>query len=174
MRGIKRLMLVVVAFALVLAGTLSSAGMISVTEVAGLIEPENNPATRAGNKEDGSEDNPWIIESWDDLVKKVGEVQGFFRLNNDIVGDEESELIITGGAEIILDLNGHSFVCGDIRVGEYDEENVKYTSLSIVSSEKGGTLEARSINVYGSLSLKDCLATITGWITGEGESLSLV
>ena len=163
MKNIRKLLLVMAAFVFVLTG------MVSVTEAAELREPNNDPAVGAGSEEGGSEDNPWIIESWEDLVKRVGESEGFFQLSCDINGGEDSVLEITAGKSITIDLNGKTLAGNYINVGEYDEAGAKNAAVSIVSSEDGGAIKAGSISVYGDLSFENCSAVITSTISGEGQ-----
>lgn len=163
MKNIRKLLLVMAAFVFVLTG------MVSVTEAAELREPNNDLAAGAGSEEGGSEDNPWIIESWEDLVKRVGESEGFFQLSCDINGGEDSVLEITAGKSITIDLNGKTLAGNYINVGEYDEAGAKNAAVSIVSSEDGGAIKAGSISVYGDLSFENCSAVITSTISGEGQ-----
>ncbi len=146
--------------------------ILYVLVIIGVIFAVPSSTSRADEAEDGSKEKPWIVESWDDLTKKVAETQGYFRLNKDVI-NEEGELTIPVGSEVTLDLNGYSLTCGGIFVGEYDESGEQSISLNIISTAEGGKLETASISVVGNLSFSNCKSTITGGIIGNDGELTL-
>ena len=180
MKRIRNILTVVLAFAFILAISVLSAGADEAEE----------------GMEYGTEKNPWIIESWDDLTGKIAELQGWFRLSNDIDGEGE-DLVVPAGAEVTLDLNGNSLTCGSIIVGAEDgvvsegedgegipegedEPNETVATLNIIFS-KGeetsetvqGTLEVKDVYVYGNLSIDNCAVTIANGLSGSIQKLTL-
>ena len=218
MKRIKKLMLIMVTFAFVLAGMVSVAGAEEVSggennpwategepgepeepgepgepeelegteglegtggpeiKPEGPEEPEEPEEPKgAGIEGDGSQENPWLIKSWDNLTAVIEEKQGgWLLLNNDIDG-ESNDLVIPDDVSVTIDLNGHTLDCLDIGFGEE-----KASALRIVSSVTGGKLVVSDyIWGAGNLGFENCEVSAKaidgseGSVTLKGASVKL-
>lgn len=202
MKSIKKIMLIMVVLAFVLAGMVSVAGAEEVSGGEGFLsgeegvtegaeameepnapdgpdgpdEPEKEPEGAKEPEEskesegtdvtgDGSQGNPWVIESWNNLTTLIeGKQGGWIRLNNDIDG-ESNDLLIPEGISVTIDLNGHTFDCMDIGFGKE-----KASTLHIVSSVAGGNLVVSDyIWGAGNLGFENCEVSAKAIDGGEGS-----